>query len=72
MQNTKQAYCNTFSDDHVQVAENNTQNGDCQIVLMEEDRHTEQDQVELENGYDLNNDKELAEEVSKTIQRSAL
>ena len=31
MQNAKQAYCKTFSDDHVQVAE---KHGDCQIVLM--------------------------------------
>ena len=56
MQNAKQAYCKTFSDDHdVQVAENNTQHGDCQIVLMEEDRLTEEE-VELENEYQLNND----------------
>ena len=61
MQNAKQAYCKMFSDDHVQVAENNTQHGDCQIVLMEEDRLTEEDQVELENEYQLNNDEEKAE-----------
>ena len=68
MQNAKQAYCKTFSNDHVQVAENNTQHGDCQIVLMEEDRLTEDDQVELENGYYQSNGEELSEEVSKTIQ----
>ena len=59
MQNAKQAYCKTFSNDHVQVAENNTQHGDCQIVLMEEDRLTEEDQVELENENQLNDDKEI-------------
>ena len=53
MQNAKQAYFKTFSDDHVQVAE---KHGDCQIVLMEEDRLTEEDQVELENEYQQNND----------------
>ena len=72
MQNAKQVYCKTFSDDHIQVSENNTQHGDCQIVLMEEDRLTEDDQVELENGYEQNNNKELSEEVSKIIQCSAL
>ena len=62
MQNAKQSYCIAFSDDHFQVAENNTQHdGDCQIVLMEEDRLTEEDQVELENEYQLNNDEEIAE-----------
>ena len=61
MQNAKQAYCKTFSDDHVQVAENNTQHGDCQIVLMEKDRLTEEDQVELENECQQNNDEEIAE-----------
>ena len=61
MQNAKQAYCNTFSDEYVQVAENNTQHGDCQIVLMED---TEEDHIELVNDLQLNNDNELAEEVS--------
>ena len=61
MQNAKQAYCKTFSNDHVQVAENNTQHGDCQIVLMEEDRLTEEDQVELENENQQKNDEEIAE-----------
>ena len=54
MQNAKQAYFKTFSNDHVQVAE---KHGDCQTVLMEEDRLTEKDQVELENAeYQQNND----------------
>ena len=61
MQNAKQVYCKTFSDDHVQVAENNTQHGDYQIVLMEEDRLTEGDQVELENVNQQKNDEEIAE-----------
>ena len=64
MQNAKQAYCKTFSDNHVQVVENNTQHGDCQIVLMED---TEEDHIELVNDHQLNNDNELAEEVSKTM-----
>ena len=50
----------------IQVAENNTQHGDCQIVLMEEDRFVEEDKVELEKENHLNNNKELSEEVSKT------
>ena len=58
MQNAKQSYCNTFSDEYVQVAENNTQHGDCQIV------HTEEDHIELVNDLQLNND---AEEVSITM-----
>ena len=66
MQNAKQAYCKFFSDEYVQVAENNAQHGDC-IVLMEEDRLVEEDQVELENGYHQNNGKELSEEVSTTM-----
>ena len=49
-----------------------TQHGDCQIVLMEEDRFAGEDQVELEKENRLNNDKELSEEVSKTVQCSAL
>ena len=61
MQNAKQAYCNTFSDGYVQVAENNTQHGDCPIVLMED---AEEDHIELVNDLQLNNDNELAEEVS--------
>ena len=61
MQNAKQAYCNTFSDEYIEVAENNTQHGDCQIVLMEEDRLTEDDQVEFENENQLNNGEEIAE-----------
>ena len=49
MQNAKQVYhCKTFSDDLVQVAEDNIQHGDSQIVLMEEDRLTEEDQLELD------------------------
>ena len=60
MQNAKQVYCKALSDDHVQVVENNTQHGDCQIVLMEE-RLTEEDQVELESEYQQNNDEEIAE-----------
>ena len=69
MQNAKQVYCKTFSNDHVQVVENNTQHGDCQIVLMEEDRLTEEDQIELENEYQQKNelDKEIVEEVSKAM-----
>ena len=43
------------------MAEDNTQHGDSQIVLMEEDRLTEEDQVQLEKEYQLNNDKEIAE-----------
>ena len=61
MQNAKQAYCNTFSDEYVQVSENNIQHGDCQIVLMED---TEVDHIEVVNDHQLNNDNELAEEVS--------
>ena len=61
MQNAKQVYCKTFSDYHVQVAENSTQHGDCQIVLMEEDRLVEEDQVELVNENQLNNGEEIAE-----------
>ena len=61
MQNAKQAYCKTFSDDRVQVAENNTHHGDCQIVLMEEDGLTEEDQIELENVNQQKNDEEIAE-----------
>ena len=57
MQNAKLAYCSTFSDEYVQVAENNTQHGDCQIVLMED----MEDQVEVENEYQLNIDEELAD-----------
>ena len=64
MQNAKQVYCNTFSDEYVQVAENNTQYGDCQIVLMED---TEEDHTELVNDNQLNDDNELAEEVSITM-----
>ena len=64
MQNAKQAYCNTFSDEFVEVAENNTQHGDFQIVLMED---TEADHIELVNDLQLNNDNELAEEVSITM-----
>ena len=64
MQNAKQVYCNTFSDEHDQVAENDTQHGDCQIVLMED---TEEDHIELVNDHQLNNDNELAEEVSITM-----
>ena len=61
MQNAKQAYCKFFSDEYVQVFENNTQHGDCQIVLMED---TEEDHIELVNDNQLNDDNELAEEVS--------
>ena len=61
MQNAKQVYCNTFSDEYVQVAENNTQLGDCPIVLLED---SEEDHIELVNDLQLNNDNELAEEVS--------
>ena len=61
MQNAKQVYCKTFSNDHVQMVENYTQHGDCQIVLMEEDRLVEEHQVELENEYQLNIDEEIAE-----------
>ena len=64
MQNSKQAYCNTFSDEYVQVAENKTQHGDCQIVLMED---TEEDHIELVNDHQLTNDNELAVEVSITM-----
>ena len=64
MQNAKQAYCNTFSDEYVQVAENKTQHGDCQRVLLED---TEEDHIELLNDHQLNNDNELAEEVSITM-----
>ena len=60
MQNAKQAYCKTFSDDRVQVAENNT-HGDCQIVLMQEDGLTEEDQIELENVNQQKNDEEIGE-----------
>ena len=61
MQNAKQAYCKTFSDEYFQVAENITQHGDCQIVLMED---TVEDHIELVNDNQLNDDNELAEEVS--------
>ena len=61
MQNAKQAYCKTFFDDRVQVAENNTHHGDCQIVLMEEDGLTEEDQIELENVNQQKNDEEIGE-----------
>ena len=64
MQNAKQAYCNLFSNEYVQVAENNTQHGDCQIVLMED---TEVDHIELVNDLQLNNDNDLAEEVIITM-----
>ena len=64
MQNAKQVYCNTFSDDYVQMAENNTQHGDCQIVIMED---TVEDHIELVNDHQLNNDNKLAEEVSITM-----
>ena len=37
------------------------QHGDCQIVLMEEDRLAEEDQVELENENQQKNDEEIAE-----------
>ena len=65
MLNAKQAYCKTFSNDHVQVAENNTQHGDCQIVLMEEDRLAEEDKVELVNVYQQNNDEEIPEKYQR-------
>ena len=64
MQNAKQAYCNTFSDEYVQVAENNTQHRDCHIVLMKD---TEEDHIELVNDHQLYNDNELSEEVSITM-----
>ena len=64
MQNAKQAYCNTFSNEYIEVAENNTQHGDCQIVLMED---TVEDHIELVNDLQLNDDNDLAEEVSITM-----
>ena len=64
MQNAIQAYCKTFSDNHVQVVESNTQHGNCQIVLMED---TEEHYIEFVNDHQLNNDNESAEEVSKTM-----
>ena len=77
MQNAKQAYFDTFSDDHFQVVENNTQHGDCQIVLMEEDRLVDEDQFELENVYQQSNVEDIAEKdqcplfpVSSCIVRS--
>ena len=69
MQNAKQAYCNTFSDEYVEVAENDTQPGDCQIVLMED---TEEHHIEFVNDHQLNNDNELAEEVTITIHFGGL
>ena len=69
MQNAKQAYCNTFSDEYVRVAENSRYHGDCQIVQMED---TEEDNIELVNDHQLNNDNELTEEVSITMQFGTL
>ena len=65
MQNAKQVYCNTFSDEYIEVAENYTQYGDCQIMLMKD---TEEDHIELLNDHQLNNDNELTEEVSITMR----
>ena len=55
-----------------QVARSSTQQGDCEPVLMDEDRPVSEDQDESENEDDDEKDEEWCEEEVSSVQCSSL